>query len=121
MRDLNQVALIGRLVRDAELKYTQGGTAILTFSLANSADYKDTKYTNFFDCTCFGKLGEAVSQYMVKGKQVAVGGELRQERWEKDGQKRSKVSVRVVSLQLLGGKKDGAQDEGYVEDEEVPF
>lgn len=116
MRDLNMVALNGRLVRDAELKYTQGGTAILSFTVASSADYKDTKHTNFVDCTLFGKLGEAISQYMTKGKQVSVGGELRQDKWQdrETGQNRSKLGVIVKDLQLLGaGKKE--------DEDEVPF
>ena len=65
---------------------------------------------DFFDCILWGKRGEAVSQYLAKGKQIGVSGELRQNRWETDnGQKRSKVEIHALNVQLLGGGKDGSQ------------
>ncbi|MBN2050110.1 MAG: single-stranded DNA-binding protein [Spirochaetales bacterium] len=107
MTDVNSVVLIGRLTRDAELKYTSAGMAISNFSLAVNRSRKVgdrwEEEASFFDCTAFGKQAEAVNQYMTKGKQVAVQGELRQDRWEKDGQSRSKVVIIANTLQLLGG------------------
>ena len=116
MRDVNSVTVIGRLTRDAELKYLNGGTAVLEFSIASnyskksqSGSYEDA--ANFFDVSYFGKGAEAVSRYIGKGKQVCIVGELRQERWEKDGDKRSKVKIMANTVQLLGSKGDSAAGE----------
>jgi len=109
--DLNVVALTGRLTRDSELRYTNGGMAIAKFSIAvNRKTKKDDQWTDeasFFDCSYFGKGAEGVNQYLNKGTQVAINGGLVQERWEQDGQNRSKVEVMVNSLTLLGSPQDG--------------
>jgi single-strand DNA-binding protein len=111
MSDVNHVVLIGRLTRDAELKFTSGGMAVCRFSLAinrrrkNGDEWVDE--ANFFDVVLFGKSGESVSQYLTKGKQVAVEGELKQDRWEQDGQSRSKIEILANNVQLLGGGNSG--------------
>ena len=109
--DINQVILVGRLTRDAELRYSGGGMAICKFSLAVNRRKKSGDQwvddVGFFDVVCFGKAAEAVNQYLQKGKQVAIQGELRQDRWEKDGQKRSKVEIAANNVQLLGGAGGG--------------
>ncbi|MBT3271531.1 MAG: single-stranded DNA-binding protein, partial [Spirochaetales bacterium] len=116
MSDINKVVLIGRLTRDAELRYSSGGMAVCAFSIAVNYSKKtgDTwgEEVNFFDIVLFGKRGEAINQYLVKGKQVGIEGELRQDRWEKDGQKRSRVQVVASELQLLGGNRGGQSDSG---------
>lgn len=108
MADLNCVTLVGRLTRDAELKYTGAGYPVCKFSIAVNRSRKngDTweEETSFFDIVLWGKRGEALNQYLVKGKQVAVSGELRQNRWEQDGQSRSKVEVVATNIQLVGGQ-----------------
>ncbi len=105
--DINVITLVGRLTRDSELKYTNSGTAICKFSLAvNRKKRQDEQWVeevSYFDITLWGKLGEAISQYLNKGKQVAVSGELRQNRWEQDGQNRSKVEIVASHVQLLSG------------------
>ena len=58
---------------------------------------------DFFDVVLFGRQGESINQYLTKGKQVAIQGELRQDRWEQDGQSRSKVEIVATNVQLLGG------------------
>lgn len=111
MADVNQVVLIGRLTRDAEIKYTSGGFAISNFSIAVNRRRKDgdqwVEEANFFDINLFGKVAESLSKYLVKGKQVCVQGELRQDRWEQDGQARSKVVIVANNLMLLGGNATG--------------
>jgi len=108
--DINQVVLVGRLVRDAELKYTGNGTAVSKFSLAINRRIKKgdewTDEVSYFDITLWGKQAESLSKYLVKGKQIGINGELRQSRWEQDGQKRSKVEVNAQNIQLLGGGND---------------
>lgn len=110
MKDINQCVLLGRLTRDAEVQYTSTGTAIAKFGLAVNrnekvdGEWKDTP--SFFDCVMFGKRAEAVAQYMTKGKQIGVSGSLKQDRWEKDGQHRSKVVVIVDDVQLMGKREE---------------
>jgi single-strand DNA-binding protein len=105
--DINSVVIVGRLTRDAEMRYTNGGLAICKFSIAVNRRKRSGEQwvdeASFFDISYFGKAAEAVHQYLVKGKQVAIQGELRQDRWEQEGQKRSKVEIAAQSVQLLGG------------------
>lgn len=112
MADLNHVILIGRLTRDAELKYTTNGQAVCKFSIAVNRRKKTgdqwEDVANFFDIVVWGKQGESLKQYLVKGKMVGVDGELRQDSWEQDGQKRSKVEIVANYLQLLGGAPGGS-------------
>jgi single-strand DNA-binding protein len=107
MADINQVVLIGRLTRDAELKFTSSGQAVCKFSIAVNRRRKQgdqwVDEANFFDIVLWGKQGETLSQYLQKGKQVGINGELRQDRWEQDGQNRSRIEVVANNLQLLGG------------------
>jgi len=107
MADVNHVILIGRLTRDAELKYTSGGQAVCKFAIAVNRRKKSgdqwVEEASFFDIVLWGRSGETLNQYLVKGKQVAVEGELHQNRWEQDGQARSKVEIMAVNVQLLGG------------------
>jgi len=114
--DLNRVTLIGRLVRDAELKYTTSGQAVSKFSIAVNRKKKDgdmwTDEANFFDITLWGRQAEGISQYLLKGKQIGVDGELRQDRWQQDGQNRSKVEIIANSIQLLGGGSDSSRQSG---------
>lgn len=121
--DLNVVALVGRLTRESELRYTNGGAAVCRFSLAvNRRKRSGDKWedeVSYFDCAMFGKSAESMNQYLEKGRQVSIVGELRQNRWEQDGQSRSKVEIFVNSLQLLGsgsgsgsGESRGAAAQG---------
>jgi len=111
MADVNHVVLIGRLTRDAELKYTSGGQAVCKFSIAvnrrkkNGDQWEDE--ANFFDIVLWGKQGESLQSYLVKGKMIGVDGELRQDRWQQDGQNRSKVEIIANYIQLLGGGGGG--------------
>ena len=114
MTDINTLTIIGRLVRDPEaIAYTSGGTARLNISVAvnrrekRGGDWSDR--ASFFDITIWGKTAENIKPYLVKGKQIAVEGYLDQQRWEKDGQKFSRVCIVANNVQLLGGK-DGARE-----------
>lgn len=114
--DINSVVLVGRLTRDAELKYTSGGSAVCKFSIALNRRKKtgDTwgEEANFFEIVLWGRQGEAIHQYLGKGKQVAVQGELRQNRWEQNGQSRSKVEIHALNVQLLSGGPSGGPTGG---------
>jgi single-strand DNA-binding protein len=116
MADINHVVLVGRLTRDAELKYTANGQAVCKFSVAINRRRKNgdqwVDEANFFDIVLWGRSGESLNQYLVKGKMVGVDGELRQDRWEQDGQNRSKVEIVANNIQLLGGGAGGASPGG---------
>lgn len=114
MTDLNRVLIIGRLTKDIELKYATTGTCFGRFSIAvnrsrkTDEGYKDE--ANFFDCDLIGKAAESLSTYLRKGKQVAVDGELVQQRWTKDGANYQKVIIHANAVHLLGGKDSTAKN-----------
>ncbi len=117
MRDINVVVLVGRLTRDSELKYTKSGMPIARFSIAvNRSRKQDDQWvdeTSFFDIDFWGKGAEAVNRYLTKGQQIAVEGELRQDRWEQDGQPRNKVVVNASNVRLLGNAQSGQGSGSY--------
>jgi len=112
MADINHVVLVGRLTRNAELKYTNNGAAVSKFSIAvNQRRKKDDQWieeSHFFDITLWGKTAESLNQYLVKGKQIGIEGQLRQNRWEQEGQPRSKVEIFATNVMLLGSARDGS-------------
>ena len=112
MTDLNHVFLIGRLTRDLgsnekDFGYVGNGQARANVSIAVNRSRKNGEQwideANFFDVTIWGKTAENLKPYLQKGKQIAVDGYLKQDRWEKDGQKQSRLNVVAESVQLLGG------------------
>jgi single-strand DNA-binding protein len=116
MADINHVVLVGRLTRNAELKYTNSGAAVSKFSVAiNQRRKKDDQWveeSHFFDIVFWGKAAEAINQYLVKGKQVGIEGQLRQDRWEQEGQSRSRVEIFATNVMLLGGGQAGGGQAG---------
>ncbi len=121
MADLSIAVLVGRLTRDAELKYTNSGQAVCHFSVATSTRRKKgdqwVDEPSYWDVDLWGKSGESLNQYLTKGKLVAVEGSMRQDRWEQDGQTRTKVIVSANTVQLLGGGQGAgsgpSQGSGY--------
>ena len=120
MTDLNHVVLVGRLTRDLgaderSFAYTPSGQARANVSIAVNRSRKNgdqwIEEANFFDITIWGKTAENLKPYLTKGKQIVVEGYLKQDRWEKDGQKFSKITIQATNVQLLGGKSDGGS--GY--------
>ena len=120
MGDLSVAVLVGRLTLDAELKYTNSGQAVCHFSVATSSRVKKgdqwVDESSFWDVDLWGKRAESVNQYLTKGKLVAVQGDMRQDKWEQDGQSRMKVKITANDVQLLGsgqGGPGGGQGGGY--------
>ena len=113
MSDLAVAVIVGRLTRDAELKYTNSGQAVCHFSVATSSRRKKgdqwVDESNFWDVDLWGKQGESINQYLTKGKIVAVEGSMRQDRWEQDGQTRSKTLITANTVQLLGSSGGSGQ------------
>jgi len=108
---MNIYNFTGRLGKDSETRTTQGGMAICSFSVAVDYGYGDKKGTNWIRCSLFGKRAEGgLPQYLVKGTQVAISGELRVREYDdKEGNRRTSVEVSVDKLDLIGGKQDNAQ------------
>ena len=102
---MNRVILTGRLVRDAELSYiTSTATPKMNFSLAVERNYqkdKNNKKVDFINCEMLRKHTENLCQYVTKGKQILVEGELNIDNYEKDGEKRSFTKVKVDRLEFL--------------------
>jgi len=107
MNDINTCTFTGNLTRDAELKYTNSGTAICNFSLAVNEKYGETDHVSYFEFTIWGKFAEAVNQYLSKGLPVSVTAKAKQDRWEQDGNNRSKVKFTVLSLRMFSAKGQG--------------
>jgi single-strand DNA-binding protein len=116
--DINVVVLVGRLTRDCEMKSTAQGTSVCRFSVAvNRRKRTGDKWedeVSYIDVVLWGKSAETLSSYLTKGRQVSIQGELRQNRWEQNGQKYSKIEVIANSVQLLASSQGGAapQDNG---------
>lgn len=113
MTDLNHVVLIGRLTQDLgsderSFSYVGNGQARANVSIAVNRSKKSGEEwideVSYFDVTIWGKTAENLKPYLNKGKQICVEGHLKQDRWEKEGQKMSRISIIADQVQLLGGK-----------------
>ena len=111
MNDVNSVIVQGRLTRDPELKYTRSGTALCNLSVASNRSYKKNdewiEETSFFDVVAWSAQAERVNK-MAKGDGVVVVGSLRQETWEKDGQRRSKIKIHAEYVKSVEPTKPRA-------------
>lgn len=108
----NRVVLLGFLTRDIELRYTQGGAAIGNTAIAVTRKYningEQREDTCFVDITFFGKQAETAHQYLQKGSKLLVEGRLRFEQWtDNNGQNRSRHSIAVENMEMLGGNNGG--------------
>ena len=92
--------------------YTPNGKARLNISIAVNDGYGDNQYTSYFDVVVWGKTAENIKPYLGKGKQICINGRLRQDRWESNGQKNSRVVIVAETVQLLGGRDNGAGSGG---------
>jgi single-strand DNA-binding protein len=102
---MNNLAIIGRLTKDYEVRFLPSGKSIGEFTLAVNDGWGENEHTSYFDVTVFGKSVERHSDYIKKGSLIGVTGSIRQERWEsKDGQKRSKVKVVANRIDYLDSK-----------------
>ena len=106
---MNKVMLIGYIGRDAEIKHTDNGSSVANFSIATSEKWKDRQgqpqeRTEWHRVVLWGKVVEAVGQYLVKGKQVYVEGSIQSRKWQdRDGNEKTTVEVKAHQVRLLGG------------------
>lgn len=108
---LNKVFIMGRLTRDPELRHTQSGTAVASFSLAVERDFKDKqtgeRVTDFIDCVAWRSTAEFVSRYFNKGRMAVVVGSLQIRDWtDKEGNKRRSAEVIAESVYFGDPKRD---------------
>ncbi|MDF1593758.1 MAG: single-stranded DNA-binding protein [Desulfobacterales bacterium] len=114
MAGINKVILVGRLGNDPEVRYTQDGSAVASFSIATSDEWKDKETgdkkerTEWHRIVAWRKLGEICGEYLSKGRQVYVEGKLQTRSWEKDGVTRYTTEIVASDVQFLGGRESGA-------------
>lgn len=114
MAGVNKAIILGRLGRDPEMTYTQSGMAICKFSLATSRKMKDgQEVTQWHRCTAFNKTGELISQYVNKGNQLYVEGEITYSQYEKDGVTRYSTDIIVREFNFINSGGGGQQGGGY--------
>lgn len=130
---LNKVMIIGNVGRDPEMRYTQNGTAVTSFSVASgrrwtTPDGEQREETEWFSVVTWNKLAETANRYVTKGSKVYIEGRLQTRSWEgPDGQKRYRTEVIAQTMILLDGrpKSPGAPEELFspddMEPEEIPF
>ena len=114
---LNHIVLMGRLTRDPELRHTQTGTPVASFSLAVDRDFKDKttgeKSTDFIDIVAWRQTAEFVSRFFTKGRMAVVEGRLQIRDWtDKDGGKRRSAEIVADNVYFGDSKRDGAGDFG---------
>jgi single-strand DNA-binding protein len=111
MASFNRVILVGNLTRDPELRYIPSGTAVSDIGLAvNDRIKRGDQWVEepvFVDVTLWGRTAEIANEYLSKGSPVLIEGRLKLDRWEKDGQKHSKLKVIGERLQMLGAREAG--------------
>lgn len=107
---MNVFIFTGNLGRDAEVKHLPSGSTVCEFSVAVKSGFGENAKTTWVRCALFGKRAEGgLPQYLVKGAQVAVSGELELQEWEGQNGKGAAVVVRVQEVDLIGGKGEGQQ------------
>ena len=113
---LNKIIIMGRLVKDPELRRTQSGTAVTSFRIAVDRDFKSqdgSKQADFFDVVAWRATAEFVSKYFTKGRMAVVEGRLQSRDWtDKDGGKRVAIEIVADNIYFGDSKRDGAGEYG---------
>jgi single-strand DNA-binding protein len=127
---INKFIGIGRIGKDPEIRKTQQGKAIASFSIACSESWRDKEgnkqeRTEWVNCTAFDKLGEICGKYLTKGKQVYIEGRLQTDKYDKDGQTHYSTKVVVAEMKMLGDKSGDEKAKPVASspdsEEEIPF
>lgn len=131
---LNSVAIMGRIVRDPELRITPSGVSVCSFSVAVERNFKNSngeKETDFFDITAWRNTADFVANHFKKGRMIVIMGRLQAETYEKDGEKRKAVKIVADSVYFGDSKPkddsaangDGLQlgEEIVFDDNDLPF
>ena len=114
---LNRITIMGRLVKDPELRRTQSGVAVTSFRMAVDRDFKSqdgSKQADFFDVVAWRNTAEFVSKYFAKGRMAVVEGRLQSRDWtDKDGNKRVAIEIVADNIYFGDSKRDGASGGDY--------
>ena len=127
MANFNRVILMGNITRDIEVRNLPSGTAVADVGVAVNDHRKNqagesVQETTFVDATFWGRTAEVAAEYLSKGSPVLIEGRLKQERWETDGQKHSKLKVVCDRMQMLGRKSETSQaSDAQTSVADVPF
>ena len=107
---LNHITIVGRLTKDVELRRTNSGHAVASFTIACDRDFGQEKETDFIDIVAWRQTGEFVSKHFSKGKMIIVSGRLQIRKWnDKDGNKRSTAEIVADNCYFGDAKKESAQ------------
>jgi single-strand DNA-binding protein len=106
---INKVVLIGNLAREPESRKA-GDSSVCRLVLAVNDPYGKDEKVSYFDVEAWGKTAELCQKFLQKGRQVAVDGRLVQDRWDKDGETKTKVYVKADNVQFIGSKDSGSKD-----------
>lgn len=102
---MNKVQILGTITRDIELQYANSGTAIAKVGIAVNKRYTSNgekkEEVSYFNCVAFGNTGENINTYFQKGSRILISGELKEDRWEKDGQKQSRISIVIDGFYFI--------------------
>lgn len=133
---LNTCTISGHLGKSAELRMTGSGLAVVSFTVAvnerqRQQDGSYSDYTNWLDCTMFGKRGEGLHPYLTKGCKVSITGHLHKSSWKSNGQHFSKVEIIVDEVELMNTRREAQRSEGApalapvqvgsIYDDDIPF
>jgi single-strand DNA-binding protein len=128
MADINSVTFTGRLTKDAVLKTLPTGTRLCNFSIANNTGWGSYAKTMYLEVNLWGKTGESLEKYLLKGSMVGVTGSLELQKWtsNQDGQEKQKLVISCRECILMGSKKaepNSTEPEYtvYNDDEEIPL
>ena len=111
--DLNKFMCIGRLGRDPELKYSSGGTAVVSISLACGWKTQEKEGVEWVKVVAWKRLAEIIGEYLRKGSQVYIEGRMQTREWEdRDGNKRYTTEIVASSMQMLGNQNNKSNDPG---------
>ena len=122
---MNQFNGIGRLTRDADVRYSSDGKAVARFTLAIDRDY-DREKADFPNCVAFDKKAELIEKYTRKGSRIRITGRIQTGSYEKDGKKVFTTDIVVNELEFLDSKKDEQNNDGFnavegATEEQLPF
>ena len=111
---LNKTMLMGRLTKDAELRMTQNGVAVASFTLAVDRRFakEGQQQTDFINCVAFRNTAEFIAKYFTKGRMICVAGSLQSRTWEgQDGKKNYVTEVMVEEAHFTGEKREAPAEE----------
>ena len=126
------LTVAGRVVKDAEEKFTASGTAVLNFTVASDVGFGDKKHAVFVGCSLWGKRGSALAPYIKKGMQITVSGNGDLRLWEANGKHGASIELNVAEVELQGSnaqsgndhaqnENDRSKSENDFEDDGIPF